>query len=207
MDYCIRKPIAVIQYYQSDMVLYIHSDSSYLSVKNARSRAAGTILKYKTCQPQYPPSSIPPLNGAVHTMCTIINVVVSSAEEVETGGTFENMKVACPIRKALIEMGHPKPPTPIQVDNSTTDGFANETIKMKRSKTFDMQYHLIQDRVRQKKILVYYRPGKPNLADPFTKHHAPEYIRAVLPNFLLPSRNTQLEFTAITHLCARLAFL
>ena len=48
MDYCVRNPVAVIWYYQSDMVLYIHSDSLYLSVKNARSQAAGHYFLYKT---------------------------------------------------------------------------------------------------------------------------------------------------------------
>jgi hypothetical protein len=40
-DYLATHPDATIRYHASDMVLHIHSDSSYLSVSNARSRLGG----------------------------------------------------------------------------------------------------------------------------------------------------------------------
>ena len=55
--------------------------------------------------------------------------MVSSTAEAEIAATFENCKEAVMLRMTLEEMGHPQPPTPIQVDNSTTHGFVNETIK------------------------------------------------------------------------------
>ena len=58
----------------------------------------------------------------------VIKVVVSSAAEAEIAGVFTNMKEAAALRTTLEEMGHPQPPTPIQVDNSTANGIANDTI-------------------------------------------------------------------------------
>jgi hypothetical protein len=39
LDYLAAHPDATIRYNASDMVLHIHSDASYLSVSNARSRS------------------------------------------------------------------------------------------------------------------------------------------------------------------------
>eukprot|EP00957_Ditylum_brightwellii_P100386 7651988-Ditylum_brightwellii.AAC.1 len=39
LNYCTTYPDAVLRYHKSDMVLYVHSDASYLSEPEARSRA------------------------------------------------------------------------------------------------------------------------------------------------------------------------
>jgi hypothetical protein len=41
LDYCSKKPHATIRYFASDMQLKIHSDASYLSDPNAKSRIGG----------------------------------------------------------------------------------------------------------------------------------------------------------------------
>jgi hypothetical protein len=199
MDYCVSKPLAIIRYFESDMVLYVHSDASYLSETRSRSRAGGHFfLSSKPTDPNTTPTQIPPLNGPVHTVCKILKVVVGSAAEAEIGGVYINAQDAVPMIVALEEMGHSQPPIPIQVDNTTAEGYSNETIKPKRSKAMDMRYHWIQDRVRQKMFLVYYRPGSTNLADPFTKHHPPEHLRIMRPKYLLPNRTENLAYSAIS---------
>jgi hypothetical protein len=44
LDYLATYPDATIRYHASDMVLHIHSDASYLSVSNARSRLGGLFF-------------------------------------------------------------------------------------------------------------------------------------------------------------------
>jgi hypothetical protein len=44
LDYLATHPDAIIRYHASDMVLNIHSDASYLSVSNARSRLGGLFF-------------------------------------------------------------------------------------------------------------------------------------------------------------------
>ena len=55
--------------------------------------------------------------------------VMGSAAEAEIGDAYINVQEAVPIRTLLLELGHPQPSTPIQVDNSTSNSFANNTIK------------------------------------------------------------------------------
>ena len=99
---------------------------------------------------------MPTLNGPIHTICKIIDVVVGSAAEAEIGAGYLNGQDAVPIITTLTELGHPQPPTPIQVDNTTAEGFANGTMKQKRSKAMDMRWYWLQDRVRQGQVLLYF---------------------------------------------------
>ena len=81
-------------------------------------------------------------------------------------------------------MGHPQPLTPVEVENSTAVGFANKKIKQQKSKSMDMRYYWIQDRVAQKYFRVYWRPGHTNLGDYFTKRFPPSYRRSTRSSYL-----------------------
>lgn len=69
----------------------------------------------------------PPLNAPVLVSANIIKETVASAAEAELAGLFHNGQDALPLIHALNEIGHPQPPTPIQTDNSTAAGLANDT--------------------------------------------------------------------------------
>ena len=57
------------------MVLNIHSDASYLSESNARSRIAGHYFLVNTPEDNQPIT----LNGRVYVFCGILKFVVASA--------------------------------------------------------------------------------------------------------------------------------
>ena len=162
----------MLRYRASDMILKVHSDSSYLNEANARSCGGGhSYLGDKADnKPERP-------NGALLNTSKIMRNVMSSAAEAECGSLFNNTKDAVPLRITLHEMGHPQPPTPVQVDNSTAAGFANKKINQKRTKSMDMRFYWIQDRVSQRQFKIYWRPGHTNLADYLTKHHALSHHR------------------------------
>ena len=179
LDYCHTHPSATIRYRASDMILKIHSDASYLSEAKARSRARGHFFMGDK------PSDQPERgNGAILNKSTIMCNVMSSAAEAECGALYDNTKEAVPLRNTLTEMGHPQPATPVQVDNSTTHGFANKQIKQQKSKSMDMRFYWIQDWVAQKQFNIYWRPGPTNLADYFTKHHSPAHHRKERSTYL-----------------------
>ena len=115
LNYVATHPLAMIKYTASQMILHVHSDASYLSEKKARSRAGGHffLCSHKSVSP----------NGPVHTVSTIMKNVMASAAESEIGAAFDNAREALPLRQALIDLGHPQPPTPIRTDNSTANGF------------------------------------------------------------------------------------
>ena len=81
-------------------------------------------------------------------------------------------------------MGHPQPRTPIQTDNMTAAGVINKKIQPKRTKAMDMRFHWLRNREAQGQFKIYWRPGKTNLADYFTKHHAPAHHVNVRAEFL-----------------------
>ena len=97
----------------------------------------------------------------------------------EIAAAFSNAKDATQLRTTLQEMGHPQPATPIQLDNTTAVGFANQNIKQRKSKAIDMRFYWLQDRVNQGQFHVFWAPGTKNLADYFTKHHPTVHHRNV----------------------------
>jgi hypothetical protein len=126
----------------------------------------------------------PPNNGAILTVATIIKAVMLSAAEAESGALYINAKEAAYIWQILIEMGHPQPKTPIQTDNSTTEGVINNKIQPKRTKVMDMRFHWLRDCEAQGQFRIYWRPEKNNFADYFTKHHSPAHHISVRTQFL-----------------------
>ena len=138
------------------MILAAHSDASYLSEPNARSRAGGHFFLSTNCQ--YPPN-----NGAILNIAQIIKNVMSSAAEAEVGALFICAREAVYIRNILKEMGHPQPPTPIQTDNSTAEGVVNSNIQPKRTKAMDMRFHWLRDCETLQQLRIYWRTGKLNL--------------------------------------------
>ena len=130
LNYAATHPKATTRYTASNMVLHIHSDASYLSKPQARSRAGGHYFLGDT-RPDMskPPTTCPRLNGPIHSISQIMSNVMGLAAEADIGAAYINGQEAVPIRTLLLELGHPQPATPIQVEKSTADGFTNNTIK------------------------------------------------------------------------------
>jgi hypothetical protein len=125
LDYMWTHPDAKICYLASDMILNVHSGASYFSAPRARSRAGGYFFL----------GSFPvdgdsiKLNGAIHITCTILKLVAALAAEAELGALFLNAQEAKVVQLTLLERGHPQPPTPIHINNTTTVGIINSLIK------------------------------------------------------------------------------
>jgi hypothetical protein len=124
LDYALSHPDAGITDQASDMVLAVHSDTSYLSETKACSRAGGHFFLSE--KDHYPNN-----NGSVLTIAQIIKAVMSSAAEAKLGAPYINACELIPLHHLLIEMGHSQPPTPIQTNNSTALGIVNNTIQPK----------------------------------------------------------------------------
>ena len=181
LDYAATNPIAIVTYHASDMVLAIHSDASYLSEAKARSRAGGHFFMSSDIP-------IPANNGAVHTVAQIIKSVMSSATEAEIGAMYINAREAVPARKALLEMGHPQPRTPMQTDNAAAHMVVTNNVQPKRTKAMDMRYHWLRDRSAQHQFRYFWRPGPTNNGDYHTKHHPGSHHVNMRGVFLTPPR-------------------
>ena len=162
LAYCARYPNNSLRYHACDMILHIQSDTSYLSRPGARSVAGGIFYVGNRDQPTV-------INGAIHAISSIIPAVVASAAEAEYAALFLNGQEAASIRDTLKALGYPQPATLILCDNKCAQGIATDTVKPKRTKSMDMKFHWIRDRIRQGQFLVKWRQGADNLADFFTK--------------------------------------
>ena len=97
----------------------------------------------------------PPWNGAVHILYQILLNVMSSATEAEIAAVFSICKECLAIRHALVEMGHPPPATPIEVDNQCAVGILTDTVKQRRARAMDMRFFWVKDRIRQGQVFLY----------------------------------------------------
>ena len=127
LDYAASHQDAILTYQASDMVLIVHSDSSYLSKPTAQSRAEGHFFMSSGV-------ANPHNNGAVLNIAQLIKSVMSSAAEAELGALYINACEAVPMQQLLAEMGQTQPSTPIQTDNSTACGVVNNNIQPWRTK-------------------------------------------------------------------------
>ncbi|KAL7488941.1 hypothetical protein ACHAW6_014541, partial [Cyclotella cf. meneghiniana] len=179
LDYLATQDEAVLTYSASKMILTVHSDASYLSEPKARSRAGGHFFLSDN-------SSIPPNNGAILNIAHIIKNVMSSATEAELAALYINAREAVYIRIILEEMGHKQPATPMQTDNAMAEAVINAKVQPKRTKAMDMRFHWLRDREAQLQFRFYWRPGKSNLADYWTKHHTAAHHVNVRHDYLTP---------------------
>ena len=130
INYAATHPDAIICYPASNMILHVHIDASYLSEPKACSCAGGHyFISSRSPDPSKTPPSPPPPNGPLFTLSKIMRNVKGSVAEAKIGATYLNGQEYVPIRTTLSEMGHPQPPTPMQVDNPNAEGFANQIIK------------------------------------------------------------------------------
>jgi hypothetical protein len=59
-------------------------------------------------------------------MCHFHYQYAPFSAKAEIGSIFLNAK-----EETVLEMGHPQPPTPLKMDNTTATGYSNDTIKQK----------------------------------------------------------------------------
>ncbi len=127
---------------------------------------------------------------------------MTSATEAELAALYIMAREAVYIRIILEEMGHKQPPTPLQTDNSMAEAVINGKITPKRMKAMDMRFHWLRDRECQEHFRIYWRPGKLNYADYWTKHHPAKHHQNIRSEFLTPQivlemlRQEQISHTA-----------
>jgi hypothetical protein len=100
LNYCNTHPETKIRYHESDMIIYIHSDASYISEREAKSRAGGLFYTGSSTNTDKKLT-----NGEILIMSKVLKHVMSSAAEAEIGAVFINAKVGAVLRTTLEEIG------------------------------------------------------------------------------------------------------
>ena len=104
----------------------------------------------------------------------------------ELAALYRVAREAVYIRIILNEMGHKHSPTPLQTDNSMVDGVVNGKVQPKRTKAMNMRLHWLRDRECQEQFRIYWRLGRLNYADYWTKHHPAKHHKNIRKEFLTP---------------------
>jgi hypothetical protein len=117
------------------MILNVHSNVFYLSAPNACSCAGGYFFLGSTLRD----GSLIQINGAVQGPCTILKLVAASTTKAELGALLINAQDAKVIKLVLEELGRPQPPTPVHIDNTTTVGIVNNTMKQQQSRAIELR--------------------------------------------------------------------
>ena len=159
------------------MRLEIQFDASYLSRPNSRSVAGSVYYLTPSTTPAAP-------NSPCHAISAIIPVVVASVAEAEYAALFIAGRNGATLRAILNSLGYPQPATTIFCDNACAVGIATDTVTPRRTKSMDMQFHWIRDRVRQKQFNVTWLKGADNLADFFTKALPVHVNRTHMPSLV-----------------------
>ena len=121
LDYIATQEEAVLTYSASNMKLAVHSDASYLSKPQARSRAGGhCFLSIE--------ATIPANNSTMLNIAHIIKHVMTSTTKAELAALYIMAQEAVYIRIVLTKMGHKQPSTALQTDNATAEAVCNGKI-------------------------------------------------------------------------------
>jgi len=185
LDYMSTYPNPSITYKKSDMILWISSDSSYQSVSKSRSRVGGFhFLGNKPSNPHSLSNQQTFVNAPIHVEATILRHVMGAASESEIAAGYVNARDAVETRITLMEMGHPQPSTPLEMDNTTAYGILTKQLLPRRSKAMDMRFYWLRDRENQQQFNIYWSKGEGNLADYFTKHHPASHHKRMRKIFM-----------------------
>lgn len=179
LKYMASHPNAHVTFSRSNMQHNCHSDASFNNETRGRSRAAGYHFLG-----DYDPTSNNPPNGSIDYVTTIIDVVVASATEAELAAIFINAQLALNLRNSLVFLGHPQGPSLVVSDNLVGVNILNGTAKSKRSRSIDLRYFWIKDRISQKQFKLAWAPGSHNLADYLTKIHPAKTYESLRSKFV-----------------------
>ena len=102
LDHLTTHSKAVVYYYASGMILNIHSDASYLSESQARSRIVGEFFMGSVPEN----GKLVKLNDAISIMYGILKFDVASAAESKLAALFIDAKEGKILKMTLEEMGH-----------------------------------------------------------------------------------------------------
>ncbi len=120
--------------------------------------------------------------------------MVSFVVEAEYAALFAAARPGVEERRILADLGHPQPPIVISCVNECAIGLANRTVIPKMSKSLDMRFHWLRDRIDQGQFRMMFVPGLQNLADFFTKS-LPVARHKVLAPFIATDDNDTLDST------------
>jgi hypothetical protein len=131
----------------------------------------------------------------------MISCVVASVAEAELGAAFQNAQKAVEFRNTLHELGYPQLPSMVMIDNTVAEGLAADTINAKRSKSMNVRFFWLRDRIKNGEFDVQHLAGRWNIADFFTKslpkQKFEQFVRFLVTNLIIDPPRLRLKSQTI----------
>ena len=116
-------PDPSIKFSKSDMILWVSSNSSCQSASKSRSRVGGYHFLSNKPNPNKDASEKRTfIDAPMHVEASILRNAMGAASESEIAGGCVNVRDAVETIIALMEMGHPQPAAPLELDNAAAYG-------------------------------------------------------------------------------------
>ena len=163
LQYAAKFPNNKVVFEASDMVLRCMYDASHHGLPNSRSKAGGVFYAANVNDADIKTRNI------FSALCQVIKTVCASAVESEYASAFMNGQHGYYLRNVFEALGHPQKPTHFYGDNNITIGIVNDTVKVKRGKAINKDFHWFRDQIRLQNFVAIWIPTDENLADYFTK--------------------------------------
>jgi hypothetical protein len=165
LRYSLNKEEPRITFRAHGMQSHCYVDASLGTEPGYRSR--GAVVAY--CGHPYPA----PINSPIIIESWIEPYMCNSASHAEYSCIFDALECARELRSQLTFLDYEQHPTPTYEDNQPAVDIANQLAKQKRSRSWHMHLHSVQEAVKDGEIQVVKIPGKDQMADPFTKNLPP----------------------------------
>eukprot|EP00957_Ditylum_brightwellii_P065264 4950314-Ditylum_brightwellii.AAC.1 len=186
LNYLSTYPNATVRFCTISMIFYIHSNTAYMVLPEAHLCTGGYF--YLSNKSTTKDATDVPTNRAIHNECSTICNVIGSTAEAEVGGLYVNCQQG-EFCTALQEMGYPQHVTIVITDDSTADGIVNIRTKQPRTRSMDMRFYWIKDRIKQGHYLVMWQPRNNKLADYSTKYFPSAYYKSVQKMYLVEEKS------------------
>ncbi len=179
LDYLASNTEVKVRYYASNMVMNIHLDApvgnqcaqqsmwAFFHGMNAKKWRAHQN-KWCILHERDNPEICGGISGGSQTGCPLPQLSRRDNIPANIGG----------------DMGHPQPKTPVHCNNATAVGIVNNTIKRQQSRSMEMRFFGVGNKVAQDMYALRWHPGQENLADYQIKHHIGSHRVAVRPWYL-----------------------
>lgn len=182
-DYVSTHPNTGILCKACNMILAIHTDASYLSEINGKSRASRHFYLTNNNDKTFN-------NRAILILTSIIKHVMSSASEAKLTALFYGCKQAVPLCTTRHKMGHPQHnPNPVTTGNATVHGLTMGTMTPKASKPINMCSHWLKCQHAQQQFLYLWRKGALNQVGYASKHHSPAHHQKMRSFYVMDNHN------------------
>ena len=119
LNYCVTSPDAFIIFYTNDMIVKADSDAACLVASKAKSWPVGFMYMRNYEENEQI------INDPIMVIVWILKMVVASVAEAEAGALHYTARKIVSLRMTVVELGHPKPATPIRTNNSTLQPMAS----------------------------------------------------------------------------------